>query len=345
MTLSGFHRNIWKYLDLSVARKEQLIRSCVSIPDLAGTAEARLQFGEEHIIPSEDQDFLRKNNPLTPAKLALNLQFLRAEIGFDFANDDRSLFLMCHLYNALRQLGYLEVPWKTLDSLIDMHIKTIFLGALPTESAKQMSNRVLIALGCAPELVRARNTGKGREATFKNLAVLREKRSGALCFPPSMAIVADHLHDREPLRRTLTRLDAEMIAKHSRESKNSRIKSFLDEENPTTFLERLRNHVSDFPRYLALDCVELTRICGGLLRRFRSDEMKVLMKHAELDAAHQQYVALLIIQELDMEEYMTRPGMPVRKVAHAIEAAAILKEYIEGGEDVRAAVKDYVQRR
>ncbi|KAI4676776.1 uncharacterized protein J4E84_009370 [Alternaria hordeiaustralica] len=333
------------YLDLSVARKEQLIRSCVSIPDLAGTAEARLQFGEEHIIPSEDQDFLRKNNPLTPAKLALNLQFLRAEIGFDFANDDRSLFLMCHLYNALRQLGYLEVPWKTLDSLIDMHMKTIFLGALPTESAKQMSNRVLIALGCAPELVRARNTGKGREATIKNLAVLREKRSGALCFPPSMAIVADHLHDREPLRRTLTRLDAEMVAKHSRESKNSRIKSFLDEENPTTVLERLRNHVSDFPRYLALDCVELTRICGGLLKRFRSDEMKVLMKHAELDAAHQQYVALLIIQELDMEEYMTRPGMPVRKFAHAIEAAAILKEYIEGGEDARAAVQDYVQRR
>ncbi|KAI4709472.1 hypothetical protein J4E89_005488 [Alternaria sp. Ai002NY15] len=343
--LSGFHRNIWKYLDLSVARKEKLITSCVSIPDLAGTAEARLQFGEEHIIPSEDQDFLRKNNPLTPAKLALNLQFLRAEIGFDFANDDRSLFLMCHLYNALRQLGYLEVPWKTLDSLIDMHIKTMFLGALPMESAKQMSNRVLIALGCAPELVRARNTGKGREATIKNLAVLREKRSGALCFPPSMAIVADHLHDREPLRRTLTRLDAEMVAKHSRESKNSRIKSFLDEENPTTFLERLRNHISDFPRYLALDCVELTRICGGLIRRFRSDEMKVLMKHAELDPAHQQYVALLIIQELDMEEYMTRPGMPVRKVAHAIEAAAILKEYIERGEDARAAVKDYVQRR
>ena len=69
------------------------------------------------------------------------------------------------------------------------------------------------------------------------------------------------------------------------------------------------------------------------------------MKYGGVDEVHQQYVALLILQELDNEEYMTRPGMPVRKVAHAIEAAAILKEYIEGGEDALAAVKDYVQRR
>ncbi|KAI4939653.1 uncharacterized protein J4E92_000939 [Alternaria infectoria] len=342
--LSGFHRDIWKHFDLSMARKEHIIKACASIPDPAGTAEARLQFGEEHVMPSEDPNFLRKNNPLTPAKLALNLQFLRAEIGFDFANDDLSLFLMCHLYNALRQLGYLDVPWEKLDSLIDMHIKTIFLGALPTESAKQMCNRASIAVGCAPELVRAANTGKGRVATIKNMAVLKEKRFGALSFPPSMAIVADHLHDREPLRRTLTRLDAEMVAKHSKENRSSRVKSFLDEENPTAFLDRLRNHVADFPRYLALDCIELTRICGGLLRRLKSDDVKILMKYGGVDEVHQQYVALLILQELDNEEYMTRPGMTVPKVTYAVEAAAILKEYIEGGEDARAAVKDYVQR-
>lgn len=91
-------------------RKEKVTMACESIPDPAGTASARLQHSEQYVMPPEDSHVLRKNNPLISAKLALNLQFLQTEIDFEFGNDDCSLFLMCHLYNALQQLGYLDVP-------------------------------------------------------------------------------------------------------------------------------------------------------------------------------------------------------------------------------------------
>ncbi|KAI4952089.1 hypothetical protein J4E91_003551 [Alternaria rosae] len=266
--------------DFRMERKEKVIMACRSIPDPAGTASARLQHSEDYVMLPEDSHFLRKNNPLILAKLALNLQFLQTEIGFEFGNDDCSLLLMCHLYNALRQLGYLDIPWETFDSLIDMHIKCLFLGALPTESVKQMFNHACIACGCLPELVRARNSGNAWEGTIKNLIEGRDRRPDALRFPTSMAIVADHLHDREPLHHTLKRLDAEMVTKHTRASENSRVKSFLDEETPMAFLDRLRNHVADFPRYFALDCIELTRVCSGLLKKLMTDEMRTLMKHA-----------------------------------------------------------------
>jgi hypothetical protein len=98
-------------------------------------------------MPPEDSHFLRKHNPLMSGKLALNLQFLRTELRLGFANHYSGLFAMCHLYNALRQLGYLDEPWEALDTLISMHIKTLFLGDLPTGSATSMVNRVTSPLG------------------------------------------------------------------------------------------------------------------------------------------------------------------------------------------------------
>lgn len=157
-----------------------------------------------------------------------------------------------------------------------------------------------------------------------------------------MTIVADHLHDREPLRRTLTRLDTEIVTKHTRARENSRVKSFLDQKTPVAFLDRLRNHVADFLRYFALDCVELTHVCSGLLKKLMTDEMRTLMKHARIEGEH--YVALLIMAELDSVEQRTRPGTPVPTIKHAMEAAAFLKKYIQGGEDARAVIDDYMQR-
>jgi hypothetical protein len=341
--LSGFHRDIWKHFDYSVKKKEGILNTCKFFPDHAGTATARLQHGDEYVMPPEDSHFLRKSNPLMPGKLALNLQFLRTEIGFDFGNGDPSLFLMCHLYNALRQLGYLDVAWKSLDTLIAMHIKALFLGALPTVDGKQMFNRACIAFGFPPELIRSRNSKNGREKTIKNLLGKREKKMDALHFPPIMAIVADHLHDREPLRRTLTRLDAEMVAKHFIACGSSRVKPFLDEENPIAFLDRLRTHVDDFHQYFAIDCIELTRVCSGLLEKTRTDEMTSAMKVGHKQGAY--CVALLILAELDGVDEMTRPGMPVPKTKFATEAAALLKDYIQSGENARAVVAEGVQNR
>ena len=180
--LAGFHRNLEKHFEFDFGEKERLRKMFENLPDPEGDLQARLKSSQEFIAPPQDSNFLRKHNPLVPGQLALNLNVLRTELSLDFASSCCSLLPMCHLYNALRQLGYLDIAWPALDNLISLHIKPLFLGEVPTKDARSMLNRAALASGTPAELLRPNAlNNKGDRARYRNAAVTkrRTKKAGA----------------------------------------------------------------------------------------------------------------------------------------------------------------------
>jgi hypothetical protein len=213
-------------------------------------------------IDSTGSHFLRKQNPLMSGKLALNLRFLQLEAGLDSACLS-STYAMCHLYNALQQLGYLDEKREALDTIIPRHIKSIFVGELRKDNARQMISRMMIANDLSPEMICYQNTGedaKNRQIDYEKLSKKLTKKTGKLELPPMMAIVSDHIYDRDSLRRTLLRLGTEMASQMAQTAtkvpgakRTPTTKSFLDTGNPVDYLDEVLTHVCAFEPYFATD--------------------------------------------------------------------------------------------
>jgi hypothetical protein len=118
----------------------------------------------------------------------------------------------------------------------------------------------------------------GRMKNALRLNGKRTKRHGLLKLTPMLGIVADYVHDRETMQRTLMRADAEMVAQQPASSKRARVKSFIDNDTPVAFLERLSHSVAHFEQYFATDTVELTRICGGLFAKMETDNVRQMYR-------------------------------------------------------------------
>ncbi|RMZ70610.1 CFEM domain-containing [Pyrenophora seminiperda CCB06] len=331
--LSGFHRNLWKYFDFDVKEKGHIYDDLDHHPDPEQDSKALSEHAKEFIMPPEDTNFLRKLNPLMPGKLALNLSFLHTELGLNFATDFCPLFVMCHLYNTLRQLGYLDVPWEALDKVINLHVKSLFLGKVPTEDARVMLNRFLLAYGVSPHLVRlaGHNNIGGYENDSYRLMGKPTNKTPKFEWSPKMAIVADYLHDREPMRGTLLRLEKEMAAQDSKVSGHSHTKSLLDSDC-VAFLEHIHDDVAHFQQYFETDYYDLVRICGGLLSSYVPRDIQTQIQGSWSVNANECLV-FTIMTELSQFSRPVRLGVPAEKHPLATHVAGFLKEYIQGSLD------------
>jgi hypothetical protein len=228
-----------------------------------------------------------------------------------------------------------------------MHIKPLFPGDLPTGSATSMVNRAFLAFGCAPEVTRAHNSEQrqGREKNVLRALNKRIKRIGKLTLTPIMAIVADYMHDREPLRRSLLRIDAEMVAQQPPATKRTNTKSFLDDGDPIAFLERVRDHIAHFDQYFSMDYIEIMRICAGLFAKMETDGVRRIYEVCGKKDEHKGGFSLAIItlNELANVSVATRPGKTVPRVQLAVDAAAVLKEYVSGKMDAKDVYIDHIR--
>jgi hypothetical protein len=201
--LCGLHRNMWKDMTLSFRDQNMMMSYVEELPDHPAKVAAIREYAEKCIMPNEDANFLRASNPAMPGKLLLNALMRRKETNLEFANKNFDLFSMCHLYNALRQLGYLSESWHALHNYIDLHIKTIFLGERPKASAQIMANRAFLSGGLHPEVVRQFTNPDNHTKNPLHLMKKKTNRTGKLALSPFMTMLSDYLHDKETISRTL----------------------------------------------------------------------------------------------------------------------------------------------
>lgn len=269
--LCGLHRNMWKDMTLSYEYKLMMMDRIEGLEDHPGSTEAYYKYTEKFIVPNQDPNFLRASNPALCGKLLLHAQMRREEINLEFINTNQDLHAMCHMYNALRQLGYLDEPWHALDAYIDLHIKTLFMGERPKASAQVMTNRLFLSAGLHSEALRQLNNPDKRTKDPHILANQKTNRTGKVTLSPFMSILSDYLHHKEDIRRTLYRMDNEMVAQAERElvgfngpKSRSPIKSYLKDSGHIAFLNTLEVHMREIDRVFATDGIELSRTCTAL---------------------------------------------------------------------------------
>lgn len=105
-------------------------------------------------ISLPQEAFLRgRRNPLSCGIALLEINLQVETYGLRFRNKGMSIFLMAHLYNALRQFGKLgmEFSWPEMDKVIESHLKAIFSGELP-DNEDQCQNRLMLRAGFRPEV-------------------------------------------------------------------------------------------------------------------------------------------------------------------------------------------------
>lgn len=215
--LCGLHRNMWKDLTLTYESKKMKMDRIEELEDHPGSSEACYEYTKKFIILNQDPNFLRSSNPALCGILLLHAQMRREEINLDFINMNQDPHAMCHMYNAPRQFGYLDKPWHALDTYIDLHIKTIFMGEHPKASAQVMTNHLFLSSGLHSKALRQLNNPNKRNKDPRVLAGQNTNRSGKVTLSTFMGILSDYLHDEETIQRTLYRMNDEMVAQAERE--------------------------------------------------------------------------------------------------------------------------------
>jgi hypothetical protein len=337
--LWGLHRNMWKDMTLSFRDQKMMMSYVEELPDHPANVAAIREYAEKFIMPNENANFLRASNPAMPGKLLLNALMRREETNLEFANKNFDLFSMCHLYNALRQLGYLSESWHALDNYIDLHIKTIFLGERPKASAQIMANRAFLSGGLHPEVVRQFTNLDNRTKNPLRLMKKKTNRTGKFTLSPFMTMLSDYLHDKETISRTLQRMDEEMVAQLERvlmgvkvpDSKNP-FKSYMNDMGPLPFLVVLQGYLEQVDDYFAIDGIELSRVSTALFGKITSDpsfELSNASQRAALSKDGFGCLSLLLCRIVDADE-----GIPgAREIASTLanKAAGVLREYIQAG--------------
>lgn len=107
-------------------------------------------FSEEYWIQlSENPYFFFENNPVQCGLQSLKILMMATAEYMHSPNCYSAIVMGAHLYNALRQLGFLKEEWPEMDRLIKANISRIFQGNLPT-TEETIRSRFLILLKQSP---------------------------------------------------------------------------------------------------------------------------------------------------------------------------------------------------
>lgn len=88
------------------------------------------------IGPAPEPDFTITHNPLLCGTLALQLALLTEDASVALSNHHLSIFATAHLYNALRQLKYIQIGWPELDRVMELYAGPLFANNVPDTPEK-----------------------------------------------------------------------------------------------------------------------------------------------------------------------------------------------------------------
>jgi hypothetical protein len=89
---------------------------------------------KDFIRPNDADNFALTHNPMYAGSAMLKIVLDAQTAGLSLANWHLSIFVVAHLYNALRRLNLLEAQREVMDKIIELHKKAIFADVIPTRT-------------------------------------------------------------------------------------------------------------------------------------------------------------------------------------------------------------------
>ena len=339
--LSGIHREALDALHLSPEAESEFLLCTMDLDDNPSDESRQSQYRTKYIAPNLEPDFLRTSNPLHCTKSSLSMQIFKEELGLNFANQYIQIFSMCHIYNALFQIGYINIEWPALVDLMHFHLSTLFLGELP-KTAESMYTRILMCAGVSGKVLaklKRERSSTGRLDAEQVLAKTktRSKRSWDLQPSPTSLILREYFHGRDKdFMTTLEKLDKEMQG----QSKDKHPKSFLHDLGTIPFLQELEKMIAKLMPRIQIDYLGLTVTCHELLHKMDIEfgNSRHISGDAMPEADWSQpslrgfEIALSILGELEGREQIlestNRSNLPNPKAPMAEIAKQVLEEYL-----------------
>ncbi|KAI1409954.1 hypothetical protein F5Y13DRAFT_202579 [Hypoxylon sp. FL1857] len=182
-------------------------------------------------------------NPLHLGGLAFKLATLYENAGVEIATFYSSISACAHIYNALRQLTKMNLKWPVMERIIQLQIKPIFAGEVPT-TRKDIMNRLTLRL-------KAPNRSKLQSTPWS------EELRGLL-------------GSEDAARRALLLIEQKMEPTESKPQSNRRTSKKASSTQkrrttPDSLLSSLREHVPQMVDDMSIDYVRLSKRCNHLL--------------------------------------------------------------------------------
>ena len=221
------------------------------------------RIGLDPIKPNSNASFIYTHNPLHCGTMTYNLAIRMEEVGIALANHHVSVFLIAHLYNALRQTEVVHGKWPEMEKLIEQQMGILFGGNFP-KTPKEIHTRFAIHLGLS-----AKNFARNRRPTKATMQPWAAgKKAGPKFLQDKTSQVFHRYFDKEPLEQCLYRLEAVAHDNARVESmKKMMSRKFL---TSLQFISQVREWFPGAVSNIQVDYITLTRTCNTLLRPIRT---------------------------------------------------------------------------
>lgn len=193
------------------------------------------------VMPHEDDSL---QNPLHCSSLALDMALSMEDFGISLANHHHAIFMIAHLYNALRHLDVSGISWPSMDRCIKIQKGPIFANDIPRTSEdidRRLDHRV------------------GKAFDRRKVMKLRHHEASDI-----LKLMLEQQDIEVPLRRLQSILaDLEAGGKASSWQTDRAL-------SPLQLLSRLEKHLPAILNDIEFDYVTLTRHCCFILAELRT---------------------------------------------------------------------------
>ncbi|KAF1993261.1 hypothetical protein P154DRAFT_82173 [Amniculicola lignicola CBS 123094] len=270
--LCGTHREVLHNLrraGMTAGQQHQLQLDQIDTPDHVGSSDMRKTYESAYITPSKDGDFFRRGNLLACSKPLIHLRVLKEEIFLAFANSSAEIFCMCHVINALSELGYLKGVWKKIQQAWELHMKTIFRGERPMNAGAAFT-RFLLSSGIPfKEIVASQKLDPNVVSEMKKFhdglesRIQTNKPARDLLPSPISQIIRHYFNDTNgelELIDYLHRIDVEL----EKATTDKLTKSEIDDSGFLPFLQRIELVLPQVLSEMDFNYVHLTLDCAKI---------------------------------------------------------------------------------
>ena len=265
------------------------------------------------IQPNKDSNFLHTHNPLYCGMLAFQLAINREQAGLSLANHHASIFIVAHLYNALRQLDVLEERWMDMEMIIDLHIKVLFAGHLPT-TPRDFHSRYCLQLGISAQYF-ARN-----QRPNPRLWAASKRKGPQIPCTKTTDVFRQYFAGKETADRCLHQLETIIMDEEGLKSTSTNKTVPRRQLSPLQFLAQLQDWLPQVFLSMNVDYITMTKTCNRLLRRVRAkinSEMDGLYADSRVneDSNEPMYIVMVMsaLQEANDADYVKTEVIKDRK--------------------------------
>lgn len=225
------------------------------------------------IEPNFSPDFLYTRNPMHCGFKALEIALGYEKAGCYLANHHQSIFIMAHLYNALKQTTHSDPIWPEMDQVIQVHIEALFVGAVPTDEMS-CHKRFVLQVGMLPRVFANKPKRNGRVNATDMKPMRKGMKEGSQMQPNRVLdFFRQQFAGSKTLEQCLYQIEADFVDNHLQTSRKSagsnRSRLYQLQLTPRQFLTVMEKMLPSAVDEMRIDYISLARKRNEVLRQVR----------------------------------------------------------------------------